>query len=125
MQLYKRRGHNIVVEAMKVDENSVDKIANWAQAQVIEEKDAVTGEPSEGLNVKTRDGNARASRGMYVVKTAENFYVVAEQKFESMYEAVIETVSRTEPTRADRRTTMTLVKDPFEGMTRVNEGPKP
>lgn len=86
MQMYRKRGSQIIIEAMKLSDDSVDKIANWAQAQIVEEKDALTGEASEGLNVKTPYGKKRASRGMYVVKFSGEFYVAAESSFESMYE---------------------------------------
>lgn len=89
MQRFKRKGSsNAIVEAVKVSSESVNEIAKWARAQVVEELDALTGDATEGLNVKTPDGKRRASRGMYVIKHGSRFYVAGGNRFESMYEAI-------------------------------------
>lgn len=93
MPLYRKKGTEIVVEAVQLTADNVDKVANWAQAQVVEEIDAIDHDcRSEALNVWARNGEhryARCSRGMYVVKYAETFYVAGQNAFESTYEAVI------------------------------------
>lgn len=88
MLKYKNKKTGIVVDAMQVNENTVDEIANWTQSQIVEERDALTGEASEGLNIKTPDGKRRASRGAYVIKHGDYFYVSGGAKFEAKYEVV-------------------------------------
>lgn len=124
MQPYMKKGTAIIVDAAKVSPESVNEIANWAQAQIIEEKDALTHEECEGLNVKTPAGKRRASRGSYVVKWADHFFVVHGGEFERTY---IPVASVTQPpwVGSDIQVPDELVQDPFEGMPRFSEGPKP
>ena len=85
-KFYKKKNSEIVVEALKLDENNVDAIANWAQAQIVTETDALTHTASEGLNVQTLKGKRRCSRGQYVIKHGENFYVFGGKAFETQYD---------------------------------------
>jgi hypothetical protein len=118
--LYYKNRKGVVVEAMKVGEDTVDAIANWSQSQIVEEKDAISGEASEGLNVKTPTGKKRASRGMYVVKVGQLFYVESASTFERSYSLLNAPLPATEPKKKKP-----LVTDPFDGMPRFGEGPKP
>lgn len=88
MQRYQKKGTLIVVEALKLSVDNVAEIANWAQAQIVEEKDALNHESFDALNIKTPDGSRRCSVGMYVVKHDEYFFVAWGSQFESLYEPV-------------------------------------
>lgn len=125
MQQYVKKGTTIVVDAAKVGSENVDEIANWAQAQIVEEKDALTHRASEGLNVKTPSGKRRASRGAYVVKWAEHFFVVPGSDFEATYTPVVPMNLVSRIVTSSDRVPDELVQDPFEGMPRFSEGPKP
>lgn len=133
MQKYKKRRSEIVVEACQVNEDTVDEIANWAQAQIVDEKRADSEETREGLNIKTPGGKARASQGMYVVKHNGEFHVMNSFDFEQRYEAIEEVQLPDAPimqvtVEEDRygiQGIENLTNDPFEGMTRFGEGPRP
>ncbi len=86
MQQYQKKGTMIVVEALKLGEDNVAEIANWAQAQIVEEKDSLNHEAFDALNVKTPDGSRRCSQGMYVIKHGQYFFVGHGTQFESLYE---------------------------------------
>ena len=123
MQKYQKKNGTVVVEACQVSMETVDKIANWAQAQIVEEQDAIHGEASEGLNIKTPAGKVRASAGAFVVKTGDNFYVIAPGLFEKQYSMIEPIEPQQRATRAMEEPPLT--SDPFAGMTRFSEGPKP
>ncbi len=85
---YKKKDGVVIVEALKLgDGDNVDKIANWAQAQIVTERHAITGDPTEGLNVKTPEGKKRCSIGMYVIRvpTSGQFFVMGGARFEALY----------------------------------------
>lgn len=89
MQKYRHRYLNSVeIEGARLGPDNVDELANWTQAQIVEEKDALNGEPSEGLNVKTSIGKKRASRGMYVFNRNGEFFVLPPSEFEAAYEPI-------------------------------------
>lgn len=87
---YVKSQTGLVVEALQVNEETVDVISNWASARIIEETDPISGEKLEALNVPTPDGTKRASRGNYVVKMNGRFFVAPGQQFERMYQPVQE-----------------------------------
>lgn len=121
MDKYTNKKGTLTVEAAQVTEDNASEISNWANgAQIIEEKDAITGVPVEGLNIKTPNGMMRASLGAFVIKYGSVFTVVSAQKFLSVYSPVVGTTETAEI--IEKRP---VVKDPWEGMTRMNEGPKP
>lgn len=122
MQVWKKKRSEVTVEACLVTEDSVNTIANWAQAQVVEEKNALSDDAREALNVKTPEGKKRASHGTYVVKHGDNFYVLAKADFELRYEPVIDIPLPEVVTIEEHKS---LINDPFEGMTRFEEGPRP
>lgn len=130
MQKYQKRRSSIIVEACQVNENTVDAIANWAQAQIVEERRADTDESREGLNIKTPGGKVRASDGMYVVKHNGEFHVMTGHDFEVRYDAIID-VKTPEPDKEGRHKDYgiqgieNLITDPFQDMTRFGEGPRP
>jgi hypothetical protein len=86
MQRYQKKGTMIVVEAVKLSVDNAAQVANWAQAQMVEEKDALSHEAFDALNVKTPEGRQRCSLGMYVIKHAGRFFVGHPSQFESLYE---------------------------------------
>lgn len=88
LESYRKKDNRQIVHAELLTEDSVDRIANWSQSQIVEEKDALSGEAQEGLNVKTPQGKKRASLGDYVVEHAGSYYVVSESQFESLYDKV-------------------------------------
>jgi hypothetical protein len=120
---YRHKSTGLEVQALQVDFETVDRIANWAQAQVVEEIDPISKTTQEGLNIKTPDGKKRASRGSYVVGVKGRFYVVGEEGFEEAYEPV--QVRHQAASRAPEVYEMSPTDDPFEGMTRFNDGPRP
>lgn len=126
MQEYKRKRSDITVQAERLTADNVDKLANLTQSQIVEERDAVHGDISEGLNVKTPHGKVRASRGDYVVYSPElkRFYVAKPGYFEANYQ-VLRDVQLPEPKETPNLVQREIIKDPFEGMTRFNDGPKP
>lgn len=121
---YRHKDTGLVVQAMQVNDETVDKISNWANgAQIVEEINPVTRDIQEALNVKTPDGTKRASKDSYVVGVNGRFYVVGKEGFESAYEP--DNVPHQPASRATEQYERSLLTDPFEGMTRFNEGPKP
>lgn len=122
MQKYVHKQKHLIVEAVQLTEDNIDMVSNWANgAQIVAEKDSFTHEAFEGLNIKTPKGKVRASRGQYVVKYEGHFFVANAGTFESLY-------SHFEPIQQQKSSAVRPVnpiKDPFEGMTRFNEGPKP
>lgn len=88
MPKYRNKQNNVIVEAVKLDQNNVDAVANWTQSQVVEERDMQHGTIFEGLNVRTLEGRKRCSQGMYVIRVVgqDNFYVSGGVAFEQLYE---------------------------------------
>lgn len=120
---YTNKTGSLILEAVQVLADNVSEISNWANgAQIVTEKDALSGDPLEALNVKTPDGMKRASRGAFVVKYGNSLAVVDETKFLSKYKLVSGTPK---PPEIIERKATSPVKDPWKGITRMNEGPKP
>lgn len=85
----KKDAHNITVEAVRLNEENVEAIAEWSGAEVVEEIDPEHPlEMQKALNVQTPSGVARASLGMYVAKFGRNFFVSHNRPFELKYEPV-------------------------------------
>jgi hypothetical protein len=80
-----KKATGLVVEAACVGENDINELANWAHAYVIEEKDAITGDILEALNVRTKDGTERACNGMYVIKVDGQMSVSQPGVFHEKY----------------------------------------
>lgn len=125
MQKFIHKKKLLVLEAVKLTEDTIDMIANWTGAQIIEEKDALNNESYEALNIKTPGGMKRVSQGMYVAKFDGQFFVANAGTFESLYSPFepIRKVEREENLKIKAR--QKLITDPFEGMTRFGEGPRP
>lgn len=125
MRHFTRRGNSsIVIEAAKVGTDQIENIVNWCGGQIIEERDALSDHPLESVNLKTPTGRKRASVGQYIVKTAGQFMIVSAYDFERMYDTNEAPRPRSEaedPSPPVNR----LIGDPFEGMTRFNDGPRP
>lgn len=90
MEAWRRRDmHNITVEAVRLNEENVEKIGEWCGADVVDEIDPEHPEElQKGLNVQTPGGVSRASLGMYVAKFGRNFFVAHNRPFEMKYEPV-------------------------------------
>ena len=86
----KKKNPWLIVEAAKVGDTDINELANWAQAYVVEEKDAISHDTFEALNVRTPDGMIRASQGMYVAKIQGLFFVAQPGEFEDTFELVEE-----------------------------------
>lgn len=88
MQKYRvRRSPAVIVEAVQLNAENVDEVANWAQAQIVSEgegRDLM----HEALNVKTPNGKERLHPGMYLVKFGKDFFTMAPANFEGRYEPV-------------------------------------
>lgn len=94
MPKYRNKNYpNIIVEAVQLNQNNVDAVANWTQSQIVEEKDMMHGTIFEGLNVRTSEGKKRCSQGMYVVRIVggEDFFVTGNVAFEQLYELLVTT----------------------------------
>lgn len=99
---YRKRGSEIVVEAMQLTEENALEVSAWSNAQSVQEREEFTHEVSEALNVPTPYGNKRASQMMYVVRFKQSFYVVHRNRFEAQYEPLdIPTVNVVTKTRVE------------------------
>lgn len=126
MRRFTRRNNaSIAVEAGKVGTDPIENIVNWCGGQIIEERDAITGERAEAVNVKTAGGRKRASVGQYIVKISTGtFAVISGYDFERMYHTA-EKPGRKSEAEDPSEPVGRLTDDPFEGMTRFNDGPRP
>lgn len=121
---YTNKTGSLIVEAMQVGVDNIGEISNWANgAQIIEEKNALSGDPTDGLNIKTPGGMKRASHGDFVIKYGEMFAVTGPKMFLSKYTPVVPVDRTIPPSKVIERPP--VVKDPWKDMTRMNEGPKP
>lgn len=83
----KRDNSNIVVEAVRLNEDNVVEAAKWCNGELVKEIDPE--HPQEemwGINVFTASDYKRASLGMYVIKFGKHFFVEHNRKFELVYE---------------------------------------
>lgn len=89
MDQYKKKIGGVIIEAVKLTEDNIDKVANWCGAQVVEEHDALQHDTIfEALNVRTPNGRVRASQGYYVIRVGRDFFVQNGTSFENMYDKV-------------------------------------
>ena len=85
----KRDASNVVVEAIRLNEDNVVAAAQWCNGELIKEIDPVHPQEEQwGINVFTAQDVKRASLGMYVVKFGKHFFVSHNRKFEMVYEPV-------------------------------------
>lgn len=83
----KRENHNIVVEAILVNEDNVEDVAKWCRGELVEEIDPVHPQEKQwGINVMTAQDMKRASLGMYVIKFGNHFFVEHNRRFELAYQ---------------------------------------
>lgn len=114
--LWQRKGKpELKLQAVMLTENNTDEVANWTQAQIVIEQHPISGEESEGLNVKTPHGKERASRDDYIVCVGGNFHVVKRGAFEMQYSPVTTMVDGELKVASTKRE----FSDPFEGMNRA------
>lgn len=100
IQEYAKKSSGLFVEAARVSEDSVEEIASWTGGQIVEERDAITHQAIEGLNITTPEGRKRASWGAYVFKIGDEFFVAPGGQFEALYSRVPE---------------VEIARDPFNG----------
>lgn len=113
MQLYHRKSlPGVIVEAVMMTEENVDELANWAQAQVVQEG-RVGDVMKEGLNIRTPNGRERLHIGMYLVKHAGRFYTAPATDFERQYVVHVKPSNPT-PIHKDIR-----IDNPWEGIPRI------
>lgn len=88
-QWRKKSSPNVVVEAVRLNEENVEELAGWSRGDLIEEIDPEHPEEMQyGINLNTPSGMKRASLGMYLVKYANQFFVSHNRVFETSYEPV-------------------------------------
>lgn len=84
---HKKENHNIVVEAVLVNEDNVKDVAQWCKGELVEEIDPVHPQEMQwGINVMTAQDMQRASLGMYVIKFGKHFFVSHNRVFELAYQ---------------------------------------
>lgn len=85
----KKNSPNIIVEAVRLNEDNVEAIAEWSKAEKVDEIDPEHPQETQiGLNISTPSGMSRASLGMYVAKFGRHFFVAHNRVFETIYEPV-------------------------------------
>lgn len=86
----KRDNPNVIVEAVRLNEDNVAAVAEWCGGELIEEIDPEhTMETQQGINVRVATGGTvRASLNMYVAKGGSSFFVLHNRPFEMKYEPV-------------------------------------
>lgn len=93
-QWRKKDSHNVIVEAVRLNEENVAEVAVWTGGWVVEEIDPQHPEEKQpGINVTTPRGVKRASLHDYVVRFGNQFFVAKVRVFEEKYEPV----NRTSP----------------------------
>lgn len=84
MQMFQRKdNHEVVVEAVKLDESNLTEAADWANGSVVD---------AESIEVTTSRGLERAVVGQYVSLYDTIFSVVPGDIFERIFEPVTEGV---------------------------------
>lgn len=77
------------IEAVQIDEDSADFIAEWCNGLKVMEHDAIDHDKkTPGINVPTRSGNQRASDGWWVYLDSSGFHVMGPNAFPEAYEPV-------------------------------------
>lgn len=85
----KRDAANITVEAVRLNEDNVEAVAEWCNGELVDEIDPEhPQEMQKGINVRTPSGIARASLHMYVAQFGRHFFVSHSRPFELVYEPV-------------------------------------
>lgn len=90
MQKYRNRETGSIILASQLTDENVRDISEWAPCFVVVERDAITDEEQSALNIKTPDGNRRASLGAYIIQHNEDFYVGDPEVFAEKYEPLEE-----------------------------------
>lgn len=123
---YVNRSKGVFVEAIKLTNDNADTVSNWCGGQIVEMRDAINhDEVTEGLNIKTPHGMKRLVPGMYLLQYQGEFYLAQGAQFEANYDRMTPLGQQTLTPPPPKEEPKPLTKDPFEGMTRMNEGPKP
>ena len=88
MELWEKRDSpEVAVEAVRLNEDNVAKVAAWCGGELVQEIDPEHPEEmQDGINVFTSEGPQRASLNMYVVKYAGKFFVSHNRPFEMKYQ---------------------------------------
>lgn len=121
---YKHKGTGLQVQALEVNPETIDRLANWTQGQIVEEINPISKSTQEGLNIrKAKSQLKRASRGHFVIGVNGNFYIVGPEGFHEAYEPF--QITEQPASRALEEYEVSPLSDPFEGMTRFDSGPRP
>lgn len=84
---HKRDNPNIVVEAVRLNEDNVKAVAEWCRGELVEEIDPEHPQEKQfGINLMTARDMQRASLNMYVIKFGKHFFVSHNRPFEMAYE---------------------------------------
>lgn len=114
MRKYRRKNSGAVIEAVQLQGDNVEEVAVWCKGFIVEERDAIQHDLLfEGINVKTPSGNKRLSRGGWVMKWNDSFFVISDHSFQGSYELIEEKPSEFESPK--------FFDDPFEGMPRISD----
>lgn len=82
----KRDNPNVLVEAIRLNDDNVINVAKWCGGELIEEINPEHPQEKQwGINVMTASDYRRASLGMYVIKFGKYFFVEHNRKFELVY----------------------------------------
>lgn len=85
-QWQKRDNPGVIVEASRVNEETVEVFAALYNLELVEETDPEHPQETQwGLNVTTPRGVQRCSLGMYLIKFGNHFYVSHTRPFEEIY----------------------------------------
>lgn len=85
----KKSNPNIVVQAVRLNEENAPQVAAWCGGTLVEEIDPEHPEENQpGINLNTPAGTKRASLHMYVVKFANAYFAAHNRNFETQYEPV-------------------------------------
>lgn len=85
----KRDSPNVRVEAVRLNEDNAEAVAQWCRGELIEEISPEHPEEMQpGINVGTPVGSQRASLNMYVARYGRSFFVSHNRPFEMKYEPV-------------------------------------
>ena len=85
----KKDAPDVVVEAIRLNEDNVEAVAVWCRGELVEEIDPEHPEEKQyGINVPTPSETRRASLNMYVINYGTKFFVSHNRPFEMKYDPV-------------------------------------
>ncbi len=129
IQRYRRKAVSgeVLVQAVCLSPENVGEVANWSNAQLVEEIDSLNNQKFDALNMPTPRGKVRVQLGDFVVCVAGEFVKAAPSEFRKLYEPI---GSPHEPKRrgdgplssvVDLTTTTNPTANPWEGIPRATQ----